>query len=61
MLFLSMLTLSLNDPFSLDSIANNIASATFEVLNGGKVRTADMAGGSATTSDFTAAIIKALQ
>ncbi|KAJ3570199.1 hypothetical protein NP233_g4561 [Leucocoprinus birnbaumii] len=41
----------------LDSIANSIASATFDVINEGKVRTADM-GGSATTSDFTAAILK---
>jgi len=43
----------------LDSIANSIASATFGVINEKKVRTADM-GGSATTSDFTAAIIKKL-
>ncbi|EKM80111.1 hypothetical protein AGABI1DRAFT_113330 [Agaricus bisporus var. burnettii JB137-S8] len=43
----------------LDSIANSIASATFDVINEGKVRTADM-GGSATTSDFTAAILKRL-
>ncbi|EMD40760.1 mitochondrial NAD-dependent isocitrate dehydrogenase subunit 1 precursor [Gelatoporia subvermispora B] len=43
----------------LDNLANNIASATFGVVNGGKVRTADM-GGSATTSDFTAAVIKNL-
>lgn len=28
----------------LDSIANSIASATFDVINGGKVRTADMGG-----------------
>ena len=28
----------------LDSIANSIASATFGVINGGKVRTADMGG-----------------
>lgn len=60
----------------LDSIANSIASATFDVINEGKVRTADMGGklflgqgdelsfihnlGSATTSDFTAAILKRL-
>ncbi|KAF9268050.1 hypothetical protein L218DRAFT_954444 [Marasmius fiardii PR-910] len=43
----------------LDSIANSIATATFDVINSGKVRTADM-GGSATTSDFTAAVIKNL-
>ncbi|KAG7096872.1 isocitrate dehydrogenase (NAD(+)) idh1 [Marasmius oreades] len=43
----------------LDSIANSIATATFDVINSGKVRTADMAG-SATTSDFTAAVIKSL-
>ncbi|GJE84211.1 mitochondrial NAD-dependent isocitrate dehydrogenase subunit 1 precursor [Phanerochaete sordida] len=41
----------------LDELANSIASATFDVINGGKVRTADM-GGSATTSEFTAAVIK---
>ncbi|KAK0486867.1 hypothetical protein EDD18DRAFT_651588 [Armillaria luteobubalina] len=60
----------------LDSIANNIASATFGVINEGKVRTVDMGGtlvsfdvrheivnlfqGSATTSEFTSAIIKNL-
>jgi len=43
----------------LDSIANSIASSTFDVINDGKVRTADM-GGSATTSEFTSAIIKKL-
>ncbi|KAF7301737.1 Isocitrate dehydrogenase [Mycena indigotica] len=43
----------------LDPLANQIASATFEVINAGKVRTADM-GGSATTSEFTSAIINAL-
>ena len=43
----------------LDTIANNIAAATFEVINEGKVRTADM-GGSSSTSDFTGAIIKKL-
>lgn len=63
--------------YSLDSIANNIATATFDVINGGKVKTADMGGlsiqfdgllsmlttflaGSATTSEFTSAIIKNL-
>ncbi|KAG0709712.1 hypothetical protein DFH29DRAFT_885487 [Suillus ampliporus] len=43
----------------LDSIANNIASATFGVIDAGEVRTADM-GGAATTSEFTNAIIKRL-
>jgi isocitrate dehydrogenase (NAD+) len=43
----------------LDSHANNIAAATFDVINAGKIRTADM-GGTASTSDFTAAIIKNL-
>ncbi|KAI0638155.1 hypothetical protein C8Q77DRAFT_1048381 [Trametes polyzona] len=43
----------------LDHLANSIASATFDVINAGKVRTADM-GGSATTSEFTAAVIKNL-
>ena len=65
--------------YSLDHLANNIASATFDVINAGKVRTADMGGaynrcgiegvdlvsqvcaiGSATTSEFTAAVIKNL-
>jgi isocitrate dehydrogenase (NAD+) len=65
---------------SLDGLANNIASATFEVINEGKIRTQDMGGeymsdvrlyvwtpltfnsvGAATTSEFTAAIIKKLQ
>ncbi|KAI9467027.1 mitochondrial NAD-dependent isocitrate dehydrogenase subunit 1 precursor [Lactarius psammicola] len=44
----------------LDHIANNIASATFQVLNAGRVKTADM-GGSSTTSEFTAAVIKNLE
>ncbi|KAH8830480.1 hypothetical protein DL96DRAFT_1707297 [Flagelloscypha sp. PMI_526] len=44
----------------LDPIANNIATATFKVINEGKVRTPDMRG-SATTSDFTAAIIQNIQ
>ncbi|KAJ7228586.1 mitochondrial NAD-dependent isocitrate dehydrogenase subunit 1 precursor [Mycena pura] len=43
----------------LDPIANQIAAATFQVINAGKVRTADM-GGSATTSEFTSAVIKSL-
>jgi isocitrate dehydrogenase (NAD+) len=62
---------------SLDHIANNIASATFQVLNAGRVKTADMGGelsvdssspnslysrlGSATTHEFTAAVIKNLE
>ncbi|KAG8218579.1 hypothetical protein J3R82DRAFT_4220 [Butyriboletus roseoflavus] len=36
----------------LDSIANSIAGATFDVINAGEIRTADM-GGAATTSEFT--------
>ncbi|QRW16518.1 Isocitrate/isopropylmalate dehydrogenase [Rhizoctonia solani] len=43
----------------LESLANSIAQSTFDVINEGKVRTADM-GGTATTSDFTAAVIKGL-
>ncbi|KAG8833170.1 isocitrate dehydrogenase (NAD(+)) idh1 [Serendipita sp. 400] len=43
----------------LDSTANSIATATFDVLNAKKVRTADM-GGTSTTSDFTAAVIQNL-
>ncbi|KAJ3814219.1 hypothetical protein EV368DRAFT_32604 [Lentinula lateritia] len=43
----------------LDNLANNIATATFDVINSGKVRTADM-GGSSTTSDFTTAVIKSI-
>ncbi len=35
---------ALRDAFSLDNPANNIASATFNVINEGKVRTADMGG-----------------
>ncbi len=62
--------------YSLDNLANNIAAATFGVINEGTVRTAEMGGtqhcttvviranhrlsGSATTSDFTAAVIKKL-
>jgi isocitrate dehydrogenase (NAD+) len=30
--------------FSLDNLANTIASATFDVINSGEVRTADMGG-----------------
>ncbi|KAE9410641.1 hypothetical protein BT96DRAFT_847590 [Gymnopus androsaceus JB14] len=41
----------------LDNLANSIATATFNVINDGKVKTADM-GGSSTTSDFTTAVIK---
>ncbi|KAI0278892.1 hypothetical protein BGY98DRAFT_972024 [Russula aff. rugulosa BPL654] len=44
----------------LDHIANKIASATFQVLNDGRVKTADM-GGSSTTSEFTASVIKNLE
>ncbi|EIN10454.1 hypothetical protein PUNSTDRAFT_64676 [Punctularia strigosozonata HHB-11173 SS5] len=43
----------------LDQLANNIAASTFDVINAGKVRTPDL-GGSATTSEFTAEIIKNL-
>jgi len=43
----------------LDSLANIVGSATFDVINSGNIRTADM-GGSATTSEFTSAIIKNL-
>ncbi|KAB5592080.1 Isocitrate dehydrogenase (NAD+) [Ceratobasidium theobromae] len=43
----------------LESLANSIAQSTFDVINEGKVRTADM-GGSSTTSEFTAAVIKGL-
>ena len=43
----------------LDNIANSIASATFSVIDEAKVRTQDM-GGAATTSEFTAEIIKKL-
>ncbi|KIO27107.1 hypothetical protein M407DRAFT_243456 [Tulasnella calospora MUT 4182] len=43
----------------LDSIANNIATATYDVVNNGKVRTMDM-GGNASTSDFTGAVISNL-
>lgn len=35
---------SLSGFLSLDNLANNIASATFDVINSGKVRTADMGG-----------------
>jgi isocitrate dehydrogenase (NAD+) len=36
--------------FSLDHIANKIASATFQVLNAGRVKTADMGGKSLVSS-----------
>jgi isocitrate dehydrogenase (NAD+) len=48
-----------HESHSLDDLANKIASATFNVIKEGKVRTADM-GGSSTTSDFTGAVIKKL-
>jgi isocitrate dehydrogenase (NAD+) len=35
---------------SLDHIANKIASATFQVLNAGRVKTADMGGKSLASS-----------
>ncbi|KAG9040716.1 isocitrate dehydrogenase (NAD(+)) idh1 [Tulasnella sp. UAMH 9824] len=44
---------------TLDSIANNIATATYDVINSGKVRTMDM-GGNASTDDFTGAVISNL-
>ena len=44
----------------LDHLANKIASATFDTIDEGNMRTADM-GGSATTSDFTSAVIKRLE
>ncbi|KAG8898175.1 isocitrate dehydrogenase (NAD(+)) idh1 [Tulasnella sp. 403] len=40
----------------LDAIANNITTATYDVINDGKIRTQDM-GGNAKTSDFTGAVI----
>ncbi|KDQ12735.1 hypothetical protein BOTBODRAFT_56545 [Botryobasidium botryosum FD-172 SS1] len=43
----------------LDGIADSIATATYDVINSGSVKTADM-GGNATTTDFTAAVIKNL-
>jgi len=43
----------------LDEIANSIATATYDVINSGKVKTADM-GGNATATNFTAAVIKNL-
>lgn len=73
---MTLLLSFLHSSRSLDSIANNIASATFDVINAGEVRTADMGGkyfpmvclalfsrysaGAATTSEFTSAIIKKL-
>ncbi|KZV76110.1 hypothetical protein PENSPDRAFT_599108 [Peniophora sp. CONT] len=44
----------------LGHMANNIASATFNTLNAGKVRTPDM-GGADTTHAFTAEVIKNLE
>lgn len=41
----------------LETQANMIASAVYDVIKDGKVRTADM-GGQATTSDFTKAILE---
>ncbi|KZS98054.1 hypothetical protein SISNIDRAFT_449683 [Sistotremastrum niveocremeum HHB9708] len=43
----------------LDNLADPIASSVLDVINEGKVRTADI-GGSSSTSDFTAAVIKRL-
>ncbi|KAI9636204.1 uncharacterized protein MKK02DRAFT_24984 [Dioszegia hungarica] len=41
----------------LETQANTIASAVYDVIQEGKVRTADMRGGTASTSDFTKAIL----
>lgn len=43
----------------LDSLANSITVATYDVLAQGLVKTSDL-GGSASTSDFTAAVIRNL-
>ena len=43
---LSSILICLN--YSLDHIANKIASATFQVLNAGRIKTADMGGKSLT-------------
>jgi isocitrate dehydrogenase (NAD+) len=43
----------------LDHHANVIANAVYETIAGGKVRTPDM-GGHSKTTDFTAAVVKAL-
>ncbi|WVR04796.1 isocitrate dehydrogenase, NAD-dependent [Kwoniella sp. DSM 27419] len=43
----------------LESQANLIAGATYDLVQEGKVRTADL-GGSATTTDFTQALLKRL-
>lgn len=62
-------------PTRLDSMADSIASSTLGVINNGQIRTADMGGkwpsqvflhritvvpGTASTSDFTAEVIKNL-
>jgi len=43
----------------LDSLANSITAATYDVLAQGLAKTSDL-GGSASTSDFTAAVIRNL-
>jgi len=43
----------------LDSLANSITAATYDVLAQGMAKTSDL-GGSASTSDFTSAVIKNL-
>lgn len=43
----------------LDHHANQIAAATYKVLNDGKIRTPDL-GGKSHTSDFTFSVIKNL-
>ncbi|GAA6052487.1 hypothetical protein JCM3770_001136 [Rhodotorula araucariae] len=44
----------------LDSYANNLAHAVYQVVQEGKVRTPDM-GGDSKTTDFTQAVMKAMQ
>ncbi|TNY19123.1 mitochondrial NAD+-specific isocitrate dehydrogenase subunit 1 [Rhodotorula diobovata] len=44
----------------LDAHANNIAAATYGVIEAGKIRTPDM-GGKNSTTDFTQAVMKALK
>jgi hypothetical protein len=46
---------------SLDHIANNIASATFQVLNAGRVKTADMGGKSSIGSSSGGLLILLFQ
>jgi hypothetical protein len=46
---------------SLDHIANNIASATFQVLNAGRVKTADMGGKSLVGSSSGGSLVQLFQ